>query len=81
MYKLGVTLSIKLIMSQCRVALRVAGWQNTDSVADVTVLLRLPKNHGRCSVCVTRFWKNIEQNFTLGLFCFIGPANRYTHTL
>ena len=29
---------------------------------------------------VTGFWKT-DQNVTLGLFHFIGPANGYTHTL
>ena len=32
------------------------------------------------SLYVTGFWKT-DQNVTLGLFHFIGPANAYIHTL
>ena len=32
------------------------------------------------NIYVTGFWKT-DQNVTLGLFDFIGPANGYTHTI
>ena len=31
-------------------------------------------------MCVTGYWKT-NQNVTLGLFHFVGPGNRHTHTL
>ena len=67
-------------MSRRRVALRVAGWQQTDR--PISAVYMVQRGSLRMLLNVTGFMKiDWARNVTLGLFDFIGLANSYTHTM
>ena len=51
-----------------------------DVVRNLHTTTKWQKAHKLLILYVTGYWKT-DQNVTLGLFHFIGPADSYTHTL